>query len=179
MSDLTGNTDTTVSINTPPTLPPPSTIGFLNPDTNQKKVGRSKGSSSQAARIVLEDTELLKNEISMEWTQRVNNLSEGRQMKKNELDELINKKSKEHKLADIIISKSLIRQRVKRNKAICQPHSGTKTPMAPVEKYIVSLMEQMAKMQQPQNISEGLSLANSLIEGTEHRMGGCCCQVQM
>jgi hypothetical protein len=39
--------------------------------------------------------------------------------------------------------------------------------MAPVEKYIVSLMEQMAKMRQPLNISEGLSLANSLIEGTE------------
>ncbi len=50
-------------------------------------------------------------------------------MKKNELDELIIEKTKEHK--------SLIRQRVKRNKAICQPHSGTKTPMAPVEKYIV------------------------------------------
>jgi hypothetical protein len=39
--------------------------------------------------------------------------------------------------------------------------------MAPVEKYIVSLMEQLAKMQQPLNILEGLSLANSLVEGTE------------
>jgi hypothetical protein len=39
--------------------------------------------------------------------------------------------------------------------------------MAPVEKCIVTLMEQMAKMQQPLNISEGLSLANLLIEGAE------------
>jgi hypothetical protein len=39
--------------------------------------------------------------------------------------------------------------------------------MAPIEKYIVTLMEQMAKMRQPLNISEGLSLANSLIKGTE------------
>jgi hypothetical protein len=39
--------------------------------------------------------------------------------------------------------------------------------MAPVEKYIVSLMEQLSKMRQPLNISEGLSLANSLVEGTE------------
>ncbi len=39
--------------------------------------------------------------------------------------------------------------------------------MAPVEAYIVSLMQQMAKMRQPLNVSEGLSLANSLIEGTE------------
>jgi hypothetical protein len=162
-----GNSETTVSSNAAPTLPPPSTIGFLNPDTNQKKVGRPKGSSSQAARILLKNTELLKNEIALEWTQRVNKLSEGRRMKKNELDELINKKSKEYKLTDITICKSLIRQQVKRNKVICQPHSGIKTPMAPIEKYIVTLMEQMAKMQQPLNISEGLSLANSLIEGTE------------
>ncbi len=39
--------------------------------------------------------------------------------------------------------------------------------MAPVEQYIVSLMHQMAKMRQPLNVSEGLSLANSLVEGTE------------
>ncbi len=39
--------------------------------------------------------------------------------------------------------------------------------MAPVEKYIVSLMQQLAKMRQPLNLSEGLSLANALVEGTE------------
>jgi hypothetical protein len=38
--------------------------------------------------------------------------------------------------------------------------------MTPLEKFILSLMEQMVKMQQPLNILEGLSLANSLIEGT-------------
>jgi hypothetical protein len=31
----------------------------------------------------------------------------------------------------------------------------------------LSLMQQMAKMRQPLNVSEGLSLANSLVEGTE------------
>jgi hypothetical protein len=31
----------------------------------------------------------------------------------------------------------------------------------------MSLMQQMAKIRQPLNVSEGLSLANSLIEGTE------------
>jgi len=39
--------------------------------------------------------------------------------------------------------------------------------MAQIEQYIVSLMQQMAKMHQPLNKSEGLSLANSLVEGTE------------
>ncbi len=39
--------------------------------------------------------------------------------------------------------------------------------MAPVEEYIISLITQMAKMHQPLNVSEGLNLANALIEGTE------------
>jgi hypothetical protein len=39
--------------------------------------------------------------------------------------------------------------------------------MAPIKQYIVSLMQQMAKIHRPLNISEGLSLANSLVEGTE------------
>jgi hypothetical protein len=54
-----------------------------------------------------------------------------------------------------------------KKKPICPAHTGTKTPVAPVEKYIVSMMEQLSKMQQPLNVSEGLSLANSLIKGTE------------
>jgi hypothetical protein len=52
-----------------------------------------------------------------------------------------------------------------KKKPICPPHAGTESPMAPVEQYIVTLMQQMAKLQQPLNISEGLSFANSLVEG--------------
>ena len=88
-------------------------------------------------------------------------------MKKNELSTLINQKKEEHQLTHIDINCSLIRQRILKNKPICPPHAGTETPMAPVEKYIVSLMQQLAKMRQPLNLSEGLSLANSLVEGTE------------
>jgi hypothetical protein len=63
LTDVTGNTGTTVATDAPPILPPPSTIGFLNSETNKKKVGRPKGSSAQAARIVLENTELLKTRL--------------------------------------------------------------------------------------------------------------------
>jgi hypothetical protein len=38
--------------------------------------------------------------------------------------------------------------------------------MAPVEKYIVGIMQSMARLRQPLNVSQGLSLANSSIEGT-------------
>jgi hypothetical protein len=36
LTDVTGNTGTTAATNAPPTLPPTSTIGFLNPDTTKR-----------------------------------------------------------------------------------------------------------------------------------------------
>ncbi len=108
LTDVTGNTGTTDATDAPQILPPPSTMGFLNSEVNKEKVGRPKGLSAQAARIVLENTELLKNEIAMEWKERVYELPQGRRMKKNELDELIKEKTKEHQLTNLTISNSLI-----------------------------------------------------------------------
>jgi hypothetical protein len=79
--------------------------------------------------------EMLVNEIATEWQERVQ-LAEGKRMSGNVLDALIKQKQEEHKLTRFEIKKSL-----------------------------VSLMQQMAKLRQPLNISEGLSLANSLVEG--------------
>jgi len=39
--------------------------------------------------------------------------------------------------------------------------------VAEVEEYIVSILQQLAKMRQPLNVSEGLNLANALVDGTE------------
>jgi hypothetical protein len=89
---------------------------------------------------------------------------QGEKMSRNTLDALIKQKQEEHELTRYEIKKSLIRRRVMKNRPIRPPHSGTESPIAPVEQYIVSLMEQMAKLQQPLNISEGLSLANSLVQ---------------
>ncbi len=110
---------------------------------------------------------MLANEIATEWQDRVQQMTVGKRMSRNALDALILQKQEEHELTDYEIKKSLIRQRVMKNRPICPPHSGTESPMAPVEQYIVALMEQMAKLWQPLNISEGVNLANSLIEGTE------------
>lgn len=132
----------------------------------KKKGGRPKGSSAQSARVKDFHKEMLLNEIATEWQSRVQ-LAGGKRMSRNKLDALIKEKKEEHELTEFEISKSLIRQRVIKNKPICPPHSGTESPLAPVEQYIVSLMEQMAKMRQPLNVSEGLNLANSLIEGTK------------
>jgi hypothetical protein len=46
-------------------------------------------------------------------------------------------------------------------------HCGTKSPVSEVEEYIVSILQQMAKMRQPLNVSERLNLANALVDGTE------------
>jgi len=47
------------------------------------------------------------------------------------------------------------------------PHRGAQSPLKPIEEYIISMLNQMAKMRQPLCVSEGLALANALIEGTE------------
>jgi hypothetical protein len=46
-------------------------------------------------------------------------------------------------------------------------HCGTPSPVAEVKECIVLILQQMAKMRQPLNVSEGLNLANALVEGTE------------
>jgi hypothetical protein len=74
-------------------------------------------------------------------------------MKKDELYTLIHEKKDAHQLTHVEISCSLICQHVRRNKPIFPPYAGTKTQMAPIEKYMVSLMDQHVKMCQPLNIS--------------------------
>ncbi len=67
-------------------------------------------------------------------------------MKRNESDALISQKQEEFHLTTFESSKSSICQRVMKNKPVCPPHSGTETPVAPVEQCIVSMMEQLSKM---------------------------------
>ena len=47
------------------------------------------------------------------------------------------------------------------------PHRGAQSPLKPIEEYIIAMLNQIAKMRQPLCVSEGLALANALIEGTE------------
>lgn len=50
-------------------------------------------------------------------------------------------------------------------KIIPAKHCGTMSPVANVEKFIVSILQQMAKMLQPLNVSDGSNLANVLVGG--------------
>jgi hypothetical protein len=141
------------------------------PPLFQKKRGRPTLEVLQARRDRNDKEEALLNEIALEWDKRVKAVKGNgvikKRMKRNELQQLIDEKKLEHGLTDYNVTKSCIRQRVQKNKLERSKTRGTISPMAPVENYIVSLMTQMAKMRQPINVSEGLELANSLIEGTE------------
>ena len=88
-------------------------------------------------------------------------------MKKNELDDFIEQKTKESGLTDVKIKKKSVQQRVYRKRLLVARHPGPTSPMKPVEEYIVSILNQMANMRQALCVSEGLALANALIEGTE------------
>jgi hypothetical protein len=76
------------------------------------------------------------------------------------------KKKVAFQLTDVDVTKSCIRQRIQK-KITSAKHCGTKSPAAELEEYIVSILQQMAKMRQPLNVSEGLNLANALVDGTE------------
>ena len=149
--------------------PVPAVVGVSHESSqnleshNEKRGGRPKGSTIQAARDKAKRKEELLNDIATSWHQSCKSVMN----KRNALDTLIQAKKEEHGLLELVIEKGCIRQRVKRNRLICSNHSGTTSPMAPIEEHIVALLSQMAKMRQPLNVSEGLSLANSLIEGTQ------------
>jgi hypothetical protein len=87
-------------------------------------------------------------------------------MKKNELERFIKQKKEYRGLTNVYISKLCTWRCIQKN-IVTANHCGNPSPMALVEQYIVSLMQQMAKMWQPLNVSKGLSLANCLVEGTE------------
>jgi hypothetical protein len=139
--------------------PVPAIVGVSNEPPSQnllshcpKKGGRPKGSTLQAARDNAKRKEELLNDIATSWYQSCKEMMN----KRNALDTLIEEKKENHGLSEHIIEKGCIQQRVKRNQLLCSNHSGTTSPMAPIEEHIVALLSQMAKMRQPLNVSKSL-----------------------
>lgn len=171
ISDLTDTTTGTSAADIS-SFPPPASIGFVSnsntsdPSENTtKKIGRPKGTTVKASRERMERIEDMTNSIVMEWKEKVDQKT-GR-MPNKALDLLIEEKKQQYNLNDVTISKSLVRQRIQKNRLVCNKHSGTLTPIAPVEKYLVAIIQSMSRLRQPLNVSQGLALANSLVQGTE------------
>jgi len=111
----------------------------------------------RASREKEEQMSRLINEIASEWSEKVKVKPEKGRMKKNELERFIEEKKAEKGLTNVCISKSCIQQCIQKS-IVSTKHCGTPSPMAPIEQYIVSLMQQMSKMHQPLNVSEGVNL---------------------
>jgi hypothetical protein len=153
-------------------VPPPMNISInqeeeLPPETSKPKGGRPRGTTLKALREKDAKKEALLNEIAASWSEKLEeekSRGEKDRMKKNELDDLIKQKTEESGLTGLTIKKKSIQQRVYRKRLLVARHPGTESPMKPIEAYIVSMLNEMARMRQPLCVSEGLALANALIE---------------
>jgi len=175
ISDLTNPTfDNSNQESNEQALFPPMDISItheeedLPTETSKAKGGRPKGTTIKASIEKEAKTDALIMDIASCWSEKVEEKAQEKiRMKKNELDDLINSKKQEHGLTDVEVKKKAIQMRTYRKRLLVARHPGPSSPMKPVEDYIVSILNQMAPMRQSLCVSEGLALANALIEGTE------------
>ena len=128
-----------------------------------KSIGRPKGTTVAASLGLKEKIEVATKEAT-EWL--ANNMKSQRSHKKRAekglLKEVIEAAKQKHGVPDnVVIPVATVRQRVKRKSN--NGHRGQKTPMHVVEPYLVELIKKLAGMRQPITASQGLQLANSLI----------------
>jgi hypothetical protein len=88
-------------------------------------------------------------------------------LRKGALTEIIAESKRKYLLEDnITINEGSIRQRLKRSTK--SGIKGTKSPMAEIEPYIVTMIIQLANMRVPITTSQGVQLCNSIIKGTKY-----------
>jgi hypothetical protein len=128
-------------------------------------IGRPKGSSDTATRELCDSIEEATKEAVCELKElKSKSRSHKKRLKKGSLKEIISAaKQKFHVPEDIIISTDVVRQRLKRGRN--NGHAGHKSPMEDIEPYLVELIKKLADMRTPITTSQGLQLANLLIEG--------------
>ena len=147
----------------PVTIAAVGTTEAASTNASSRKVGRPRGTTVKATKERSLKEEALVNEITTEWAK----VKQDERSTNHTLENLITKKKLEYCLEDVTVTKSCIRKRLTRKRLICARNPGSASPMKPVEEYLVSIFNQMAKMRQPLCISEGLALANSLVAGTK------------
>jgi hypothetical protein len=129
--------------------------------------GRPKGTTEAAKRAHKEKIHRVKCEISVEWQAKVEADRANGCKKAKGLQKLVDEKLLEHDLRGETISLSTIRSRVARNQADTIKPGGLESPMAEVEPKLLAVLIQLARMRDPQNCTQALELANSMIAGTE------------
>ncbi len=87
-------------------------------------------------------------------------------MEKRSLTKIIFEAKKEYNVPnDVLILETTVRQRLKRNSKC--GHCGLTSPMIEIEPYIGSIIIQLANICVPISSCQGLSLYNSIVNGTK------------
>jgi hypothetical protein len=125
-------------------------------------VGRPKGTTAADFMCLEERIESAMKEVA-EWLARNTTKSRSKKrLKKGLLQGVINVAKEKFDLDDSInICCGTVRQRVQQNSN--GGHIGQASPMLDVEPYLVDLIIKLGEMRQPITTSQGLQLANSLI----------------
>jgi hypothetical protein len=133
----------------PVTIAAVGTTEAASTNASSRKVGRPRGTTVKAMKERSLKEEALVNEITTEWAK----VKQDERSTNHTLENLITKKKLEYCLEDVTVTKSCIRKRLTRKRLICARNPGSASPMKPVEEYLVSIFNQMAKMRQPLCIS--------------------------
>jgi len=141
-----------------------STIGLQ--DKNEVVGGQPKGSTIQAATERTKNIELATHDAVASLSEFMSKKKKGQRLENGLLSKIIaDSKSKYNLDEEVIILETTVWQRVKRKSN--SGKLGRCSPMQDIEPYIVSIIIQLANMRVPISSSQGLSLCNSIIEGTK------------
>ena len=135
---------------------------------DRKRGGRPDGATYKMKQMCELATIAAKYEILMTYNEDKKNAGKKR-LPTGHLTKIIARIKRTHSLgADVNISEACIRQRYKKARfGVGDSKPGPSSPLRKYEDEFVQVMIQMARMRQALSPSEGISLINSLIEGTQ------------
>mmetsp|Transcript_49093 Transcript_49093/g.72938 ORF Transcript_49093/g.72938 Transcript_49093/m.72938 type:complete len:297 (-) Transcript_49093:74-964(-) len=143
----------------------------------RNKGGRPVGSTKERKRkfdVTLVDAA---NEITRQFMKekeqasKVSSKKNGKRvverMKKGRLDEIIEEVKKNRGLTSSTISKKMIRSRAEKGNTTVLHPPGWETPLSSIEPKLVAAIRDLRRIGKCLTVSQGLLLANSILEGTE------------
>ena len=128
---------------------------------SEKAPGRPKYTTSDSnidARKSIKDST---NVVSIKYKK----IKDDNTVSRGALQKLILNEELNYSLPHGTIKESTIRKRVHRGNVIVS-HPGPHSPVEAMEEYLIIIVIQRARMDQPLSVTEGINLANSLIEDT-------------
>ena len=130
------------------------------------KAGRPKGTTMAKAREDAKKYDYCVNAITYDYSTELTKKEASKQRYvRGFLEDLIEEKRKEFRVTADIPGKT-IQSRTRRGN-LAPKNRGVTSPLADAEEILVVLCIQMGKIRQPLNVTEGITLVNDMIEGTQ------------